>query len=69
MCTAGEDGTIRLWHPKTGACKHVFDSNLGGHEATVTCLTTQGDYLLSGKSESYFLLFVDTSYSLLVIGN
>lgn len=48
VCTAGEDGTIRLWHPKTGACKHVFDSNLGGHEATVTCLATQGDYLLSG---------------------
>lgn len=25
VCTGGEDGTVRVWAPKTGACKHVYE--------------------------------------------
>jgi angio-associated migratory cell protein len=50
ICSAGEDGSVRVWGPKTGACKHVFGSSSGGHQAEVTCLanSSDGEMLLSG---------------------
>jgi angio-associated migratory cell protein len=25
IVTGGDDGTVRVWNPKSGACKHVFE--------------------------------------------
>lgn len=49
VCTGGEDGTVRLWAPKTGSCKQVFEGHTG-HAALVTCIASSpdGDLLLSG---------------------
>lgn len=51
VCSGGEDGTVRIWGPKTGACKHVFSGSSGGHQAPVTALanSADGELLLSGK--------------------
>lgn len=48
VCSGGEDGTVRIWLPKTGACKHVFDGHIG-HDGPVTCLSTIDDLLVTGK--------------------
>ena len=50
VCSGGEDGTVRFWAPKTGACKQVFDGRLG-HDGLVTCMVAcpyDPDLLLSG---------------------
>lgn len=48
--TGGEDGTVRLWAPKTGKCRHVFEGHFG-HEGVVTCCVSSanGEMLLSGE--------------------
>ena len=37
MVTGGADATVRLWAPKKGTCKHVFQGH-GFHEGGITCL-------------------------------
>ena len=48
--TGGEDGTVRIWAPKSGKCKHLFKDS-SGHEALVTSFDSSddGDLLLSGN--------------------
>lgn len=48
ICTGGEDGTVRLWNPKTGQCKQVFESRRDIDEI-VTCITTEGDIIATGR--------------------
>jgi WD40 repeat protein len=55
ICSGGEDGTVRLWHPRTGVSKHCFEytiQNKEGHEAMVTCMDVDHDLLLTGNSTS-----------------
>jgi len=46
--TIGMDGTMRIWAPRTGVCRHVFkfhsnDANLEGNEFKgLTCLAVDG---------------------------
>ena len=49
ICSGGEDGSVRIWAPKTGQCRHVFEGHFG-HAAMVTCLVSSddGDMILSG---------------------
>eukprot|EP01041_Mallomonas_annulata_P004869 gene4869-9701_t len=49
VCTGGEDGSIRIWAPKTGKCKHTFSGHFA-HSDQVTCMasSTDGDLLLTG---------------------
>ena len=58
VCSGGEDGTVRVWAPKTGACKHSFEGHFG-HAAEVTCIASSpdGDMLLSGNN-SVNIIFV-----------
>ena len=51
--SGGEDGTVRVWQPKSGACRHVFEV----HEAMVTCCarSSDGDLLISGENEKDFI--------------
>ena len=44
--SGGDDGTVRVWQPKTGVCRHVFDA----HSAMVACCvgSYDGDLLLTG---------------------
>ena len=53
VCTGGEDGTVRVWAPKTGVCKHVFEGHFG-HEGPVTALesSVDGDMVISGECRS-----------------
>ena len=55
--TGGEDGTVRVWAPKTGQCRHVFESHFGHHDA-VSCMASSpdGDSLLSGGLDGRVLL-------------
>lgn len=48
VCTAGEDGSVRIWLPKTGACKHVFDGH-DSHQGPITCLSVADDMILTGN--------------------
>ena len=43
----------RLWAPKTGKCKHVFEGSTG-HEGMVTCIagSEDGDLILTGDSKN-----------------
>lgn len=45
------DGTIRIWNPKTGKCKHSFTGHFA-HTGAVTsmCSSVDGDLLLTGKT-------------------
>ena len=58
VCSGGEDGSVRVWAPKTGACKHVFGRASGGHQAGVTCLvdSADGEMLLSGTADTGMLM-------------
>jgi len=64
VCTGGEDGCVRVWAPKTGICKQVFEDHTG-HASVVTCLVshpTDSDLLLSGSMDgSMLLLQISTS--------
>ena len=41
--SASADGTVRLWAPKTGVCKHIFRFGNNNEEpAGLTCLATHG---------------------------
>jgi angio-associated migratory cell protein len=44
-CSA--DGSLRVWAPKTGACRHVFRFGSSG----LTCLGTQGPLVLVGAED------------------
>lgn len=54
--TGGEDGTVRVWLPKSGACKHVFEV----HEAMITCCegSQDGDMIISGSKSTPSLAFI-----------
>jgi hypothetical protein len=53
VLSGGEDGSVRVWAPKTGMCKAAFDGAVG-HDATVTCVagSVDGDLVLSGTCVS-----------------
>lgn len=57
VCTGGEDGTVRVWAPKTGQCKHVFEG-FSGHTDSVSCIDTSpdGDRILTGGLDGKVLL-------------
>lgn len=41
--SASADGTVRVWAPRTGVCKHVFRFNNVGEEAAgLTCMAING---------------------------
>lgn len=48
---------LRIWAPKTGKCKHVFEGHMG-HEGMVTCVvgSNDGDLILSGSVDGKVLL-------------
>jgi WD40 repeat protein len=48
ICTGGEDGTLRLWNPKSGQCKAVFEPRHESEEA-VTCVHSDGDIIAAGN--------------------
>ncbi len=48
ICTGGEDGTLRLWNPKSGQCKAVFEARHESEEA-VTCVHSDGDIIVAGN--------------------
>lgn len=58
VCSGGEDGTVRLWMPKTGQCRHTFEGHFG-HEAMVTSMASSvdGDLLLTGSADGTMKLF------------
>lgn len=61
VCSGGEDGTIRIWAPKTGVCKHNFNNVTGGsHSGGITCLTgsEDGELLASGIVVNIYHLFI-----------
>lgn len=37
VVTGSDDGTVRVWAPRTGECRHTFEGH-GFHVAAVTCL-------------------------------
>lgn len=52
VTSGSEDGSVRVWGPKLGVCKHVF-SGYGFHEGAITALAshpTDGALLLTGPS-------------------
>lgn len=60
VCSGGEDGTVRLWQPRTGVCSQVFEQttkNKDGHEATVTCMDTEGEFLVTGSMDGTARLY------------
>jgi ribosome assembly protein SQT1 len=63
VCSGGEDGSVRVWLPKSGVCKHVFANHFGhASMVTVLCSNEDGDLLLSGNYYHYaFFILVFTS--------
>jgi WD40 repeat protein len=59
VCSGGEDGTVRIWNPKTGACKMTFEGPHVGHDGTVTCIesSADGDLVLSGSVDGKVRLY------------
>lgn len=60
VCSGGEDGTIRIWAPKTGVCKHNFNGVMGGgHNGGITCITgsEDGELLATGGFDGEVHLF------------
>ncbi len=58
VCSGGEDGTVRVWAPKTGVCKHTFQEHTG-HSLTVTsCVSSPLDpaLILSASMDGTVLL-------------
>lgn len=57
VVTGGEDGTVRVWAPKTGQCKHVFEGHTG-HTDSVTSIacSPDGDRILSGGMDGKVML-------------
>ena len=49
MCSGGDDGTVRIWAPKSGSCKHVFEGHFGHSD--------DGDLLLSGSGDGTVKLY------------
>jgi ribosome assembly protein SQT1 len=63
IVSGGEDGSVRLWAPKTGQCKHVFTSANGvmeGHSNIVTAIagSADGDYAVSGGMDGEVRLYL-----------
>ena len=63
IVSGGEDGSVRLWAPKTGQCKHVFTSANGGmegHENIVTAIagSDDGEYVVSGGMDGQVRLYL-----------
>eukprot|EP00611_Tribonema_gayanum_P022707 TRINITY_DN4615_c0_g1_i1.p1 TRINITY_DN4615_c0_g1~~TRINITY_DN4615_c0_g1_i1.p1 ORF type:complete len:273 (+),score=93.13 TRINITY_DN4615_c0_g1_i1:802-1620(+) len=55
VVTGGEDGSVRVWAPKSGECRHAFKGH-GFHEGPVTCLAVHPDpeqahLVLSGSED------------------
>lgn len=58
VCSGGEDGSVRIWAPKTGICKHVFEGH-SGHSMAVNCMSTHSsepELLLTGSMDGSVLL-------------
>lgn len=55
VATGGDDGTVRIWNPKTGACKHCFEGHFS-HEGPVTSMvgSEDGDLILTGLPRYHF---------------
>lgn len=59
VCSGGEDGTVRIWAPKTGICKHTFEGHFG-HDGSVTCMSqhkTDPELLLTGGTDGTMKLY------------
>ena len=58
VVSGGDDGTVRIWNPKSGACKHIFEGHFG-HEGPTTCLagSEDGDAILSGSVDGKVRLY------------
>lgn len=63
IVTGAEDCTLRVWMPKTGVCKKVFDSPRAG----ITCLAFNDDTVLAGCEDGQAYLHSLSSLKLLYI--
>ena len=52
VCSGGMDGSVRIWNPKTGICRHSFIGH-NAHELQVNTIVSSpdGDLLLTGVSD------------------
>ncbi|OCK88190.1 uncharacterized protein K441DRAFT_589902, partial [Cenococcum geophilum 1.58] len=48
MATANDNGIVRLWSLKSGACVRT----LNGHANTILCLTLRDNLLVSGSNNT-----------------
>lgn len=58
VCSGGEDGSVRIWAPKTGVCRHVFEQHTG-HTMSVNCMDShklEPELLLTGSMDGTVLL-------------
>ena len=58
IVSGGDDGTVRIWNPKSGACKHTFEGHFG-HEGPITCIagSEDGDCILTGSVDGKVRLY------------
>jgi angio-associated migratory cell protein len=64
LCSGGEDGTVRVWQPRTAQCSKVFQ-DAEAHEAAITCLVAEGDYVLTGSLDGTARLYTCQTMRLL----
>lgn len=54
IITSGEDGSLRIWMPKTGICRKSFEASRQGG---ITCLALSESNILAGSEDGNAYLF------------
>lgn len=54
VITSGEDGSLRIWMPKTGVCRKAFEASRQGG---ITCISLSENNILAGSEDGNAYLF------------
>ena len=68
VLSAGVDGTVKMWNPKTGICKHAFNVSTNNASSRLTCMDAWNDLALVGCEDgTVSLLHVKNKKTLCVL--